>query len=123
MIRRIKKIVRLKRPECGFSLLEALVALAIISGALVTIIYTVNYHLSLISRHETITVATILGREKLFNITSLNQVDKKGSFEPLFKDYAYDIEIIDSPLSEIKLVKLNIIKDEEHIQLLKLIKP
>ncbi len=112
--------MRLRKFESGFTLLEALVALAIISGALITIIYTVNYHLSLISRHETITIATILGREKLFNLTSLSQVDNKGSFEPLFKDYSYDIKIIDSPLSEIKLIKLNIIKDEEHIELLKL---
>lgn len=115
--------MRLRKSKSGFSLFEVLVALAIISGGLITIIYTVNYHLSLIARHETITVATILGREKLFNITSLNKVDNKGSFEPLFKDYSYDIKIVDSPLSEIKLIKLNIIKGKEDIELLKLIKP
>ena len=42
----------------GFTLLEILIALAIVGGLLVTVIASLNYHLGIVERHETITVAT-----------------------------------------------------------------
>ena len=51
--------------ERGFTLLEVLIALAIVGGLLVTLIYTLNYHLGLVERQETITVATLLAKNKM----------------------------------------------------------
>lgn len=102
----------------GFTLLEVLIAIAIISGALITIIYTVNYHLSLIDRHETITFGTILGREKILEV-SLEKRDKSGKFSEPFQDYIYEIKIEDTPYKDIKLVKLHVMKDKEEIRLMK----
>ncbi len=105
----------------GFTLLEVLIALAIISGVLVTIISTVNYHLSLIERHETITVATLIGREKLLETTQ-HQRDKKGNFEKPFQDYSFEIDIGDSPFKEVKLIKLDVIRDRERIDLVRFVR-
>jgi general secretion pathway protein I len=104
----------------GFTLIEVLVALAIVSGALITIIYTVNYQLSLISRHEIITTATLLGREKILEVTD-QQTDKSGKFAAPYQEYSYEIELTDSPYEGIKLVNLAVSKDAEKIYLTRLI--
>jgi prepilin-type N-terminal cleavage/methylation domain-containing protein len=46
----------------GFTLLEVLIAIAIVGSLLVTLIYTLNYHLGLAERQKTITIATLLRR-------------------------------------------------------------
>jgi general secretion pathway protein I len=105
----------------GFTLLEVLISLAIVSAVLITIIYTVNYHLSLIQRHEIMTVATMLGKEKI-NTVSEQQLDKKGSFPEPYQDYAYEINVKDSPFEKVKIVNLSVTKDGERIDLSKFIK-
>jgi len=51
--------------EGGFTLLEIMISLAIIGGLLVTVIYTLNYHLSLAERQEFQTIATMLSKTRL----------------------------------------------------------
>lgn len=105
----------------GFTLLEILIALAIISGVLITMIYTVNYHLALIQRHEVTTVGTMLGRNKILEITE-RQLDKKGRFPEPYKDYTYEIEIKDSPFEQVKIITLYVINDNERIYLSRFIR-
>jgi len=105
-----------KRTVRGFTLIEVLVALAIVSGALITIIYTVNYHLSLIERHETITIATMLGREKIRNVTEMVPV-RSGNFDDPYEDYSFDIAIEDTMFEGVKIIKLSVSKDKETIYL------
>jgi general secretion pathway protein I len=105
----------------GFTLLEILIALAIISGALITIIHTVNYHLNLIQRHEIMTVGTILGRDKILEVTE-QQRDKKGRFPEPYDDYTFEIEIEDSPFEKVKMIKLYVIKENERIYLSRFIR-
>ncbi len=105
----------------GFTLLEVLVSLAIVSAVMTTIIYTVNYHLSLIQRHETITVATMLGKEKILSVSE-QQRDKKGSFPEPYQDYAFEININSSPFEKVRIVKLSVTKDGERVDLSKFIK-
>jgi len=102
----------------GFTLVEILIALAIVSGALVTFIYTVNYHLQILHRHESITVATLLGREKILTVTP-RQRDKTGKFAEPFGDYSYEIEIDDSPFEDIKLIRLTVSAGREKVHLVK----
>ncbi|HDO22202.1 MAG TPA: prepilin-type N-terminal cleavage/methylation domain-containing protein [Nitrospirae bacterium] len=105
----------------GFTLLEVIIALAIISGALITIIYTVNYQLDLVQRHETITIATILGREKIL-AAGVRQHDKRGRFPEPYKDYSYEIETAPSPFKDIEIIKLQVTKGSEKIYLARFVK-
>ncbi len=105
----------------GFTLLEVLISLAVVSAVLITIIYTVNYHLSLIQRHETMTVATMLGKEKIHTV-SVQQRDKKGSFSKPYQDYSYEINIKNSPFEKVRIVNLSVTKDGERVDLSKFIK-
>ena len=49
----------------GFTLLEVMVALAIMAGVILTVISSVNYHLSLTTRNNEETIALLLARENL----------------------------------------------------------
>ncbi len=59
-----------KRHSCpdgsgGFTLLEVLVAVAIVSVVLVTIIGSISYHLSVVEDSRKMTIASMIAREKL----------------------------------------------------------
>ncbi|MGW8271809.1 MAG: type IV pilus modification PilV family protein [Thermodesulfovibrionales bacterium] len=100
----------------GFTLIEVLIALSIAAVALVTLISTVNFHLGLIERQRTITVATMLAREKILEVSDL-QIDKAGVFPEPYKDFRYEIQLGDTPYDRIKRVTLTVTKDRERVSL------
>jgi general secretion pathway protein I len=90
----------------GFTLLEVLISLAIISGLLVTLIYTLNYHLGIAERQKVVTVATFLAKDKIADLEKKPE-DKKGMCDPPYDDYAYETSVKASPyigVSEIGVV-------------------
>lgn len=113
-------MISYRRRKAGFTLIEILIALAIVSGALITIIYTVNFHLSLIQRHETITTATMLGSQKIREVTEMETV-RSGAFPEPYEEYTFDMVIEDSLFEGIKIVKLSVTKEKETVYLNKFI--
>ncbi|GEM_PF-748242 len=94
-----------ERPS-GFTLLEILISLAIIGGLLVTLISTLSYHLSIAGRQETITLATLLAKDKLAEIAR-DRREEKGYFDAPYDGYAFETFVRDSPypgISEIGVV-------------------
>ena len=90
----------------GFTLLEVLIALAIVGGLLITLIYTLNYHLGLAERQETITIATLLAKNKMADMEKVPE-NKKDVFEEPYNNYAYETSVKESPyigISEIVVV-------------------
>ncbi len=100
----------------GFTLLEILIALAITSGLLITLISTLNYHLSLVERHETITTATFLAKYKLISLEKKPE-NTKGSFEPPYEKYTYETNIKDSPYPHIKEIIVVVKSGKEEVKL------
>lgn len=77
----------------GFTLLEVMIALAIMAGAILTVISSFNYHLSVVDRDREETVAVLLARAKMDD-PALVPVDKKeGTFAPDRPDIAWKTEI------------------------------
>lgn len=76
------------RTSKGFTLLEVMIALAIIGGALLTLICSLNYHLSIADRHEELTVASLLAKEKMADV-ELAPSSTSGDFEAPFEAYHY----------------------------------
>jgi len=66
----------------GFTLLEVMVALAIMSGVIMTVISSFNYHLSLVSRDREETIAVLLARAKLDDPDFKAAEPTKGTFAP-----------------------------------------
>lgn len=70
----------------GFTLLEIMVALAILSGVVITILTSLNYHLKAVDRIKAITTATLLAKEKveeisLQGIPKVVEGDLSGGFQ------------------------------------------
>jgi general secretion pathway protein I len=84
------------RRKCGFTLLEVLIALAVIGALLVTLIHTLNYHLSLVEKQETITVATLLAKSKMADMEKKPE-ENKASFNSPYERYSYETVIEESP--------------------------
>jgi len=82
--------------EAGFTFMEVIVALAIVAAMMVTLVYTTNYNLDLAGRHEAMTVATMLARDKMTEVGRDSREalkNKKGKFTEPYDDFSYDIEV------------------------------
>jgi general secretion pathway protein I len=100
----------------GFTLLEILIALAIVGGLLVTVISTLNYHLSIVGRHETITIATFLAKEKMADLEK-NPIQTKGTFEDPYENYTYETFVKDSPYTGIAEIIVAVRTGDEEVKL------
>lgn len=76
----------------GFTLLEVLIALAILAGAVTTVVVTFNRHLSLVVRDKETTTALLLARAKLEEPGFISSEKADGTFAPEFPDLAWKRE-------------------------------
>jgi general secretion pathway protein I len=88
----------------GFTLLEVMIALAIAAGVLLTVISSVNYHLSIIGQDQEETRAALLGRARLEDPDFAQQKEEKGNFAPDHPEIKWQMERLpaDIPLLERK---------------------
>ena len=100
----------------GFTLLEVLIALAIVGGLLVTLIYTLNYQLGLVERQETVTVATLLAKNKMMEMEKIPEA-KNGVFDAPFDGYTYETSVKDSPYPGIGEIIVSVKADREEVKL------
>lgn len=92
----------------GFTLLEVMIALAILTGVVLTVITSYNYHLSILSRDRDETYAILLAREKLDDPTLLQQQLKSGTFAPERPDMKWRIETSPSPMPGVQQLTLTV---------------
>ncbi len=77
----------------GFTLLEVMIALAIMAGVVLTVISSFNYHLSVVNRDREETIAMRLARAKLEDPSFVKSVAEKGTFAPDWPGFAWKTEI------------------------------
>jgi len=96
----------------GFTLLEVMVALAIMSGVILTVLSSVNYNLSLITRDTDETIALLLARSKIDDLELLGAKDSKqeteGTFAPDWPNYSWKAEVSSLPVSVFKRLKVTV---------------
>ena len=90
--------------------------LAIVGGLLITLIYTLNYHLGLVERQETVTVATFLAKDKLDDIEG-DPENSKGYFEAPYEEYAYETSVKESQYPGISEIIVSVNKGNEEVKL------
>ncbi|MDA8388180.1 MAG: prepilin-type N-terminal cleavage/methylation domain-containing protein [Nitrospiraceae bacterium] len=96
----------------GFTLLEVLVAVAIMGGLLITIIDLVNHHLSVIERYQTLSVETMLAKEKLIGLRAAPR-EESGSFPEPYSGYSYKSDIVNGPLPFLNELVLTVRKGRD----------
>ena len=79
----------------GFTLLEVMVALAIMAGVILTVLQSVNYHLDVLTAERDSTALTILARSRLTELEQQGSLPQKsdGSFAPLHADVTWHAEL------------------------------
>ncbi|MBI3327787.1 MAG: type II secretion system minor pseudopilin GspI [Nitrospinae bacterium] len=77
-----------QRQADGFTLLEVMVALAIISFALLTYLHTQNLSIALHNESANMTTATLLAKSRMVALES-NQAPEQGEREGTFEDAQY----------------------------------
>lgn len=107
--------------KSGFTLLEVMISLAIVGGLLVTLIYTLNYHLGIADRHGIITIATGLAKEKIYDMEK-NPVESRGLFHEPYSNFSYETSVKDSPFYGMYEITVTVRNGKEDIRLSELIR-
>lgn len=92
----------------GFTLLEIMIALAIMAGVVLTVITSFNYHLSVVSRDKEETVAVLLARAKLEEPGFLDLQEKKGTFAPDHPEISWQVETVATDLPVLQKMILTV---------------
>jgi prepilin-type N-terminal cleavage/methylation domain-containing protein len=87
--------------KAGFTLLEIMIALAIIGLTLVTVLYTVNYH-SKVAYENIVTTQMVQFAKEKMNEIETDPINSKGSFEGT--DFTYNTSV--SPTEYPDIVEL-----------------
>lgn len=79
----------MSRPNAGFTLLEVLVALAILAGALTSLVVVSNNQLATVIRDREATTALLLARAKMDDPAFLSSSVSEGNFAPDYPEISW----------------------------------
>jgi prepilin-type N-terminal cleavage/methylation domain-containing protein len=105
----------------GFTLLEVMISLVILGGLLITLIYTLNYHLGVTERQFAITNITNLAKEKIREMEK-NPQGGDGQFPKPDDAVQYNTEIKDSLFSGMREIIVTVSDGKESVVLSELIR-
>lgn len=116
-----------KSQRSGFTLLEIMIALAIVSIAMVSLLALANRSIGVHDRLQRMTTATLLAQQKMAE-TELNaeqgtavETELQGVFSDPHADYRWQIAYAETPLPSIKMVTVTVLwGDEERNELVDL---
>jgi len=106
------------RPAAGFTLIEVLVALAVIAYAFVGLLGLHARNIKAVARDQSLTRATLLGRELVSQVqyqVTVNGLqdlgDAQGTFDG-FPGYRWERQVLSTGLDEMREVVVRVIWDE-----------
>ena len=108
-------------PNGGFTLLEVMISLAIVGGLLVTLLYTLNYHLGIADRHLVVTISMDLAKEKMYEMEK-TPIVKKGTFPEPYSNYSYETSIHDSLMPQMSEISVVVVNGKEKVMLSELVR-
>jgi type II secretion system protein I len=98
------------KSQNGFTLLEVMVALAIIAAVTLTLLGAVNYHLGIVSDERDSTAFTILARSRIAELVQQGSLQQRseGTFAPSHPELAWRTELLPTQLPELKKLVLRV---------------
>ena len=108
------------RPDTGFTLLEVMVALAIIATALVTLLGSHLMSLNLAMTHKEQTLAAMLAREKMQESLTIPfdlLEDDSGDFTPARPEIGWETVVTEADIDNLKEVRIIIKMPEGDFEL------
>jgi general secretion pathway protein I len=94
----------------GFTLLEVVVALAIMAGVILTVLGSLNYHLDIISAERDNTALTLLARNRLVELEQQGGLQQKseGTFAPAHADVTWRAELFPAKVPALQKLVLTV---------------
>jgi general secretion pathway protein I len=104
------------RARSGFSLLEVMIALAIMATALLALLSLANRSIGIQDRLQKTTRATLLAQQKMAELETADQLplETEGVFEEPFEQYRWRLEFEQTPLASALQVKVVVAWGEER---------
>lgn len=110
----------------GFTLLEVMVALAIMASVILTVLAAVNYHLGVISQERDYTYLTLLARSRMAEL-ELAPLEKKsaGTFAPKHPELTWQSELLPTqiPTMQKLVVRVRRPSDKREVALVRFLVP
>jgi general secretion pathway protein I len=103
------------RSDKGFTLLEVMVAIAIIAAVLVTLLGTHLMSLNLAQKNRQQAVMSMLARQKmeeLFTLSFDSIANDSGDFAPEYPEYEWELSVDKADIDNLKNVKITISSPE-----------
>ncbi len=99
----------------GFTLIEVLVSLAIVAYAMIGLLGLQNRNLTIIGRDQQMTRATLLARKFIAQMEIVEKFPDLGfSSGEMEEGYLYEREVNETPLPDVREVRVRIIFDERQ---------
>jgi general secretion pathway protein I len=95
----------------GFTLLEVMIAMAILAIALVAVFQLQSQSISMSSESRFMTTASLLAQDKMSAIeagTTLGNQMQNGDFAPDYPEYGWMIQVTDTRIAKLKRVEINV---------------
>ena len=108
------------RSNNGFTLLEVMVALAIIATALVTLLGTHMMSMNLAHKNKEQSLTAMLARQKmeeLFTVPFDSLAGASGDFGPEYPEYAWEIVVEEAEIDNLKNVEITVSTPENTFAL------
>jgi len=100
------------RPAAGgFTLLEVMIAMAILAIALVAAFQSQSQSISMSGQARFLTTASLLAQGKMAELEALkleNVVSDSGDFGEDYPDYAWQVDVADTEQESLKKIKLTV---------------
>ncbi len=109
------------KDEDGFTLLEVMISVAVVGALLVTLLYTLNYHLGIADRHKIVTISTELAKGKMYDMEKTPVVEKKAFPEP-YSDYSYETTVRTSLMPGMSEIGVVVTNGKETVTMSELVK-
>ncbi len=103
-----------RRPANGFTLMEVMIAMAILAIALVTIFQSQSQSISMTGNSRFLTTASLLAQGKMAEIEMMNMGNVKtdsGDFGDGFPDYTWRVEVKDTEFEMVKKIELTVVNN------------
>jgi general secretion pathway protein I len=97
-----------QQPQRGFTLLEVMVALAIMASVVLTVLGAVNYHLTIIANERDSTALTLLARAKMAELVQLKSQGQalseksEGTLAPAHPELSWQAELTATDLTALQ---------------------
>ena len=95
----------------GFTLLEVMIAMAILAITLVAVFQSQSQSISMAGSSRFLTTASLLSQSKMTEIEALDMKDVKtenGDFGEGFPDYIWRVEVKDTELENVKKIEMTV---------------